>query len=37
MDGPRDYDPNWSKSKTNTMYYHLYVEYKMDTNELFTK
>ena len=36
-DGPRDYNPNWSKSKTNTVYYHLCVEYKMDTNELFTK
>ena len=35
--GPRDYDTNWTKSKTNTIYYHLHVEYKMDTNELFTK
>ena len=33
MEGPKDYHTNWSKSKTNTMWYHLYVESKkVDTN-----
>ena len=26
MDGPRDYHIKWSKSKTNIVWYHLYVE-----------
>ena len=26
MDGPRDYHTEWSKSKTNSIRYHLYVE-----------
>ena len=35
MDEPRDYHTKWCKSKTNTIWYHLYVESKKnDTNEL---
>ena len=29
MDGPRDYHTKWSQSKTNTTWYHLYVESKI--------
>ena len=36
MDGPRDYHTKWSKSKTNIIQYHEYVEFlRNDTNELF--
>ena len=34
MDWPRDYHTKWSKSKTNIIWQHLYVESKKnDTNE----
>ena len=35
MNGPRDYHTKWNKSdrKTNTIWYHLYVESKSGTNE----
>ena len=29
MDGPRDYYIKWSKSKTNTIWYHLYIKSKI--------
>jgi len=29
MDGPRDYHTKWSQTKTNTIWYHLYVESKI--------
>ena len=38
MDGPRDCHTEWSKSKTNIIWCHLYVESKKnDTNELIYK
>ena len=38
IDEPRDYHTKWSKSKTNIIWYHLYVEFlKNDTNELIYK
>ena len=33
MDGPTEYYISWSDSKTNTIWYHLYVESKNNTNE----
>ena len=37
-DGPRDYHTKWSKSKTNVIWYHLYVgSNKNDTKELIHK
>ena len=39
MDGPRDYHSKWSKSKTNIIWYHLYVgsKKKNDRKELIYK
>ena len=37
-DGPKDYQTNWSKPKTNIIWYHLHVESKKnDTNEIIYK
>ena len=33
MDGPRDSHTEWSKSKTNTIWYHFMWNLKFDTNE----
>ena len=33
MDGPTEYYISWSDSKTNTIWYHLYVESKNNTNK----
>ena len=39
MNGPRNYHTEWSKSKTNTIWYDSYMEsnLKYDTNELIHK